>query len=121
MSENLKDILSNLNTEIDQETLLQYLQGQLSADKQHELERTLLDNEFEQEALEGLQSFRDKKDVTQLVAQLNNELKEKTKKRNARRNKMKLRTDSSIWIAVVLVLLLVCIGYYIIYLATKGT
>ena len=33
MSPNLKDILTHLSTEIDQETLLQYLQDQLSDEK----------------------------------------------------------------------------------------
>ena len=35
MSENLKDILSHLNPDIDQETLLLYLQGKLSTEQQH--------------------------------------------------------------------------------------
>ena len=33
MSDNYKDILSNLSTEVDQKTLLLYLQGKLSEDK----------------------------------------------------------------------------------------
>ena len=46
MSSNLKDILSNLSTDIDQETLLLYLQGKLSDDKKHELEQKLVDSEL---------------------------------------------------------------------------
>ena len=60
MSENLKDILSNLNPDIDQETLLQYLQGKLSPQEQHELEKQILDNEFAADAIDGLQDFKDK-------------------------------------------------------------
>ena len=52
MSESLKDILSNLNPDIDQETLLQYLQGKLTAEQQHELEKQMMENEFESDALE---------------------------------------------------------------------
>ncbi len=44
MQENLKDILSNLSTEVDQETLLLYLQGKLSAEQQHEVEKKMLKN-----------------------------------------------------------------------------
>ena len=36
MKENLKDILSHLAKDIDQETLLLYLQGKLSPEQQHE-------------------------------------------------------------------------------------
>jgi len=43
MSEDLKDILSNLNPDVDQETLLQYLQGKLSAQDQHDLEKQMMD------------------------------------------------------------------------------
>ena len=39
MSENLKDILSHLSPEIDQETLLLYLQDKLTAEKRHEIEK----------------------------------------------------------------------------------
>jgi hypothetical protein len=43
MQENLKDILTNLSTEVDQETLLLYLQGKLSAEQQHEVEKKMKD------------------------------------------------------------------------------
>ena len=60
MSENYKDILSNLSTSVDQETLLLYLQGKLSEEKKHEIEKQLLQNEFDEEAMDGLQEFKDK-------------------------------------------------------------
>ena len=47
MPENYKEILSNLSTEIDQETLLLYLQGKLSEEKKHEVEKQLLQNDFD--------------------------------------------------------------------------
>src|SRR5688500_12581890 len=50
MKENLKDILTHLNPEVDQETLLSYLQGKLNATEQHEVEKQLLDSDFEAEA-----------------------------------------------------------------------
>ena len=42
--QNFKDILSHLSTEVDQETLLLYLQNKLSAEKRHEVEKQLLSN-----------------------------------------------------------------------------
>ena len=59
MSESLKDILSNLNPDIDQETLLLYLQGKLSPEQQHEVEKGLLVDDFESDALEGLEHFKE--------------------------------------------------------------
>ena len=42
MSDKLKDILSHLSTEVDQETLLKYLEGRLSEEQKHELEKKML-------------------------------------------------------------------------------
>lgn len=39
MQENYKEILSHLSTEIDQETLLLYLQGKLTEEKNMKLKR----------------------------------------------------------------------------------
>jgi len=39
MPGDLKDILSRLSPDVDQEILLRYLQGKLSSEQQHELEK----------------------------------------------------------------------------------
>ena len=93
MSENLKDILSNMNPDIDQETLLRYLQGKLSSGEQHELEKQIQDSDFDSEALEGLQDFKDKQKIASLVDQLNRDLKKKTAKKQARKQKSELHLD----------------------------
>jgi hypothetical protein len=87
MSDNLKDILSHLSSEIDQETLLLYLQNKLSAEKKHEVEKKLLENEFANEAAEGLQQFTNKEKLGVLVDQLNHELKTRLQKK--RKNSFK--------------------------------
>ena len=60
MSGNLKDILSHLSTEVDQETLLKYLEGRLSDEQKHELEKKMLTSEFSDDAMEGLQEIKNK-------------------------------------------------------------
>ena len=115
MSDNLKDILSNLNPDIDQETLLLYLQGKLTADKQHELELQMMDSDFESDALEGLQDVKDKQHLKGIVDQLNFDLKKKTQKRKQRSQRLKIKSDPSIWIAVAIFLLLIIISYFIIH------
>ncbi|MBD0333694.1 MAG: hypothetical protein ICV66_13690 [Chitinophagaceae bacterium] len=115
MQERLKDILSNLSTDIDQETLLLYLQGKLSAEKQHEIEKQLLDNEFHSEALEGLQKFKDQHKLQSLVEQLNKELRQKTKKKKALQRKRQLKPDPWLITAIIIILLLIVISYFIIH------
>jgi hypothetical protein len=43
MPANYKDILSHLSTEVDQATLLLYLQNKLSEEKKHEVEKWMLE------------------------------------------------------------------------------
>jgi hypothetical protein len=114
LKENLKDILSNLNTEVDQETLLAYLQGKLSQEKQHEVEKQLLGNDFETEALEGLQEIKDKRKINSIVDQLNRDLKAKTRKRKLRRQKMEIKQEPWLWITILIMLLLIIICFVII-------
>ena len=115
MNENLKDILSNLNPDIDQETLLQYLQGKLFVQEQHELEKKIMDSDFEADALEGLQEFKKKKNIAALVAQLNADLKRRTEKKKRFKEKLKLNLDSNLIIAIVIILLLIILSYFIIH------
>lgn len=114
MSENYKDILSGLSTEVDQETLLLYLQGKLSAEKKHEVEKQLLQDEFEGEAMEGLQDFRDKEQLQYMVEMLNRDLKKKTGKKAKRREKLTIKYQPWIYISILILLLLVALCYIVI-------
>ncbi|HEX2847053.1 MAG TPA: hypothetical protein VHN59_10930 [Chitinophagaceae bacterium] len=115
MQNNLKDILSHLTTDIDQDTLLLYLQNKLSAEKKHEVEKQLADNEFASDALDGLQAFNDKQQVAYMVEMLNRDLKKKTERKKQRREKLKLPDQSWIYISVIIVIILAIIGYLIIH------
>jgi len=115
MSDNLKDILSNLNPDIDQETLLLYLQGKLSAEKQHEIEKHMIDNEFEADAMEGLQNVNSSQRISLIVDQLNHDLRKRTAKKKLLREKRVLKIDTSIWYAILVLLLLVVLSYFVIH------
>jgi hypothetical protein len=119
MKENLKDILSHLHSEVDQETLLKYLQGKLSAEEQHELEKSLLDDPFEADATEGLAAISNKQNIPVLVNQLNRELKKKTAKRGRWSDRQDAKLESWLLVTVVLILLLAVAGYLIIHYLVK--
>jgi predicted secreted protein len=114
MSENFKDILSNLSTEVDQETLLLYLQGKLSEDRKHEVEKQLLQNEFDDEAVEGLQRFKDKEQLQYMVEMLNRDLKKKTEKKKKRREKMNIKDQPWLYISILIIMLLIVLSYLVI-------
>ncbi|HUC81558.1 MAG TPA: hypothetical protein VMR70_11615 [Flavisolibacter sp.] len=114
MKENLKDILSHLHSEVDQETLLKYLEGKLSAEEQHEVEKNTLDDAFEADALDGLQDFSNKTKIAALVEQLNQDLNKKTKKKRELPHQRKVSIESWLLISIVLILLIAIIGFVII-------
>jgi hypothetical protein len=115
MKESLKDILSHLDPEIDQEMLLLYLQGKLSASQQHDVEKGMMEDDFKSDALEGLTTFKDKKKLELLVDQLNRDLKKRTEKKRRFREKLKLRLDPWVIIAVIAVLLIAIVGFILIH------
>lgn len=114
MQENLKDILGSLSTDIDQETLLLYLQGKLSGEEQHHVEKQLVENDFASDALEGLQKIKNEQHLNLLIEQLNRDLKARTAKKTAARRKRQLGTDPLLLIALAIILLLIIISYLII-------
>lgn len=119
MSGNLKDILSNLNPGIDQETLLLYLQGKLSAEQQHEIEKQMLQDDFEADAMEGLSGIDDKEKIRLMVDQLNHDLRKKTTAKKNKRRKI-LHIEPWIIITIIAILLVAIISFFVIYLRMKG-
>lgn len=119
MKENLKDILSHLHSEVDQDTLLKYLQGKLSAEEQHELEKALVDESFEADAAEGLSAIQNKESISALVNQLNRDLKKKTGRRKKWLFRQEAKIESWLLVTIVLILLLAVIGYLVIHFMAK--
>ena len=114
MSDDLKDILSNLNKDIEQEKLLDYLNKNLSAAEAHEMEKQMADDEFINDAVEGLERFKNKKDMSLLVEQLNRDLKKQTEKKKLRKEKRRLKDQPWFYITLVILLLLIIVSYVVI-------
>ena len=111
MSENLKDILSHLSSEIDQETLLLYLQNKLTAEKKHEVEKKMLENDFAEDAVEGLQAIKNKQHISYMVEMLNRDLKKKLEKKKHQREKMRIKDQPWLYISLIIIILLIVIAY----------
>lgn len=99
---------------IPEDKLMAYLEGKLAPDEQREIEALLEDEGMESDALEGLQELQSNE--TRLLAQkinykLQNDLR---KSRRTRRNHFADNKWS--WIAVLVILLLVVLGFVLIKL-----
>ncbi len=114
MNDKLKDILSTLNKEIEQEKLLDYLNKQLPTADAHDVEKQMADDPFVNDAVEGLSSFNDKKSVANYVEQLNYDLQKKLQKKKARKLKRTLKDDPWVYFTIILLLLLCVLGYVLV-------
>ena len=80
MNNELFNILSKAK-DIDQKKLLDYMQDKLSPEERYEIEKLLIDAEFESDAAEGLSQIRDKKKLPLVMNELNRQFIKKLSKR----------------------------------------
>ncbi len=110
----LSNIL-NHNEEPGSEELLRYLQGEATEEERFAIEKLMADSPFTNEAMEGLQHFRDPEQVKKYVAQLNQQLQKHTNKKIIRKNKRRLKEQNWLTIAILAILLLCVTGYLLIH------
>jgi hypothetical protein len=110
----IKDIL-NTDDELNQEELMRYLKGNASDEERFAIEKQMADSAFMDDAVEGLQNFKDPKQVDEYVDQLNRQLQKYTAIKLARKRKRKLKEQNWLIIAILGILLLCVAGYLLIH------
>lgn len=110
---NLQNILND-GDELNEEDLLKYLNGNLSSEEKNAVEQKMANSSFADDALEGLQQFKSKKDINTYVAELNEQLHKQTSAPKKRRIKRRLKNMQGIEITVVIVILLCLLGYFVV-------
>ncbi|MES2332775.1 MAG: hypothetical protein V4539_24415 [Bacteroidota bacterium] len=113
----LNDIL-NHDDELDSAELIRYLQGNASEEERFAVEKQMADSAFVNEAMEGLQNFKDPAQVKEYVDQLNKQLQKHTVKRISRKKKRKLKDENWLIIAILAVLVVCVAGYLLIHFYT---
>ncbi len=111
MSDELKDILNNSNKDIDNQKLMDYLSKKLSAQESHELEKMMAEDDFMNDAVEGLEQINDKKKLGVSIEELNRELQKQVAKKKSRKEKRKLKEQPWVYVTIVLLLLLLIVCY----------
>ena len=114
MDDELLNILSNSNKDIDNQKLMDYLSDKLSQEEKHEFEKNIADSEMLNDVVEGLEKFKNKKDVTALVEQLNANLKKQLKKKKEKKLKREIKNLNWIYFSIILILIIILIGFIII-------
>ncbi len=112
---NTNNILTNLSS-VTEEQMLNYLKGNLSPEELHEIEKLMVESDFVNDAMEGLQQFDSNASMEACVKQLNTQLNQQLNERKAKKEKRSIKNMQWTLIAVVLVLLLCLLGYAVITL-----
>jgi len=115
MSDDLLNILSNSNKDIDNQKLMDYLSNKLSAEEKHEFEKNLLDSDLVKDAVEGLEKFKNKKDLNLFVEQLNSNLKKQLNRRKIKKEKRVLKDVPWLYYSIILIIIIILIGFFIIW------
>jgi len=114
MSDQLKDILSNSNKDIDNQKLMQYLKEQLNAEERHEVEKNMTDDPFMNDAMEGLQQFDKNKNIADYVSQLHEDLQKQLAKKKKRKEKRRWKDQPWVYLTIVIILLLLIICFVVV-------
>ncbi len=114
MSDDLKNILGNSNKDFDNQKLMDYLSRKLNAQDSHDLEKLMADDDFMNDAVEGLEQIGDKKKLSASIEELNNALQKQIAKKKNRKEKRKLKEQPWTLFAIVLLLLLSIVSYIVI-------
>jgi uncharacterized protein with von Willebrand factor type A (vWA) domain len=114
MPDDLLNILSNSNKDIDNQKLMSYLSDQLSAEEKHEFEKELLNSEMMNDAVEGLEKFRNKKDVSAYAEKLNRDLQKQLHRKDYKKEKRRLKIMPWMYFAIILILIIVIISFFVI-------
>ncbi len=111
----LKNILSNSNS-IDEQLFQKYLAGTASAEERFLVENQMAEDTIVNEAIEGLQNFKDPQLTQAYVTQLNSQLQKQIGKRKKRSFNRQIKEQSWTIIAIIVVLTISAIAYFTIQL-----
>jgi hypothetical protein len=114
MSDDLKNILNNSNKDIDNQKLMDYLSKQLSKQDSHDLEKMMADDEFMNDAVEGLEQFSNVKKLPLSVEQLNRDLQKQLAKKKSRKEKRTIKDQPWVYFTIILLLVLTIICFLIV-------
>jgi hypothetical protein len=111
----LKNILSQ-GSDPNEEALKRYLAGSSSEEERFMIEHQMTDEAFMNDAVEGLQNFKDPKVMQDYVNKLNKELLKQTVKK--KRSKLKRHIEDQHWtlLSVIIIIILCILGYFVIHL-----
>jgi anti-sigma factor RsiW len=118
MADKLLDIL-NQRDDLTEEELLHYLQGTLTPEERNAVEQRLASSEMLSDAEEGLR-LADEKKMRHAVADLNKQLSVQLQQQRRKRKHKPIPNQSLIIVTTFLILVLIVLGFLVIYKMKNG-
>jgi anti-sigma factor RsiW len=99
---------------LSDEQLLNYLKGALPEADNHAVEKQMMDSDFVNDGVEGLQSVADTSRLNQYVEQLNKNLHRQLARKKRRKDKRKIKGFEWVLLAAAIVLAICLAAWFII-------
>lgn len=111
MKEEYNDLFTTTQCPTQQQ-LLDYVQGRLTPEQQHEVELHLADCELCSEAVEGLAAFEQKEQIPGMLRQMKKQMLRKLRTRKRRKDQVAYFIQLAIIVIVILFILLAAFWTY---------
>lgn len=96
-----------------EEEILNYLNKNMADAEQHDFERATSEDDFMNDAIEGLETLNAKTNLPLLAHQLNADFKKQLRKKNKRKEKRKYKDQVWIYFALILVVVLILAAFIV--------
>lgn len=113
MNDDLKNILANSNKDINNQQLMEYLRNQLNKEAAHNIEQQMAEDDFVNDAIEGLQTIQEPNNIPLHLTQLNQQLHQQLTKNNSRK-KRRWKDTPLTYLYIIALLLLLFISFFAI-------
>ena len=107
-------------SEPNEASLKRYLEGTASAEERFAIENQMADEAFMNDAVEGLQNFKNPHQMEDFVNQINKELRKQTHKKKRRNLKRHIEDQNWTMISVILIIVICILGYFVIHLSEEA-
>jgi hypothetical protein len=119
MKGNLEDLMNSASGDLNEQTLMDYLQGRLNAEQAHMVEKKMVESGFLNDAVEGLTDMKDKQRIAAILQELNGKLQTKTEKKKERFSPL-IPDQQTLTIVSLITILLLIILSFVIYKMSRS-
>lgn len=113
MKGNVKDIMNGSSGHLDEQVLMDYLEGKLAPEKIHEVEKMMANSGFLDDAVEGLSLMKDKQRIATVLHELNSKLQVKTQQQKKKFRPFIPGHQTMTMVVMITILLLVMLAFVI--------